>query len=227
MRLRSGLFIAVIFASFCYSCKEKGTKHISEGEIHYDIEYSGNVGSFKEIMPKNLIVSFKDDKILFDISAPIGNSGIMSLSNPEKKIYDTYISMLTWRYYYAAKEGEVPPGFEAMQGMNIRKTLKTAQICGFNCRNAEVTIPSKPGKTYDIWYTNEINIKNPNAVNPYSEIDGVLMTFFFFMGETEMYFSAETVYKKEIPDKTFERKEKFQRISRDEINKFIDKLLSI
>ncbi|MCX6334383.1 MAG: hypothetical protein NT092_08775 [Bacteroidia bacterium] len=227
MRFNSGLIIAIIIAVAVASCRERGTKHIDQGEIHYAIEYGGNVGSFKEIMPKTLIVSFKDDKTLFDISAPIGNSGIYNLSNPEEKIFDTYISLLSWRYYYAAKQGETPPGFEAMKGMNIRKTSKSMQICGFNCKGAEVRIPSIPDRVFDIWYTNEIDIKNPNIANPFSEIDGVLMDFFFFMGDTEMKFNAETVYKKEISDKTFERKEKFQRISKKEIDEFMSKMLSL
>lgn len=227
MRFNSGLIIAIIVAITGYSCREKGGIHLDQGEIHYNIEYSGDVGSFRDIMPKTLIVSFKDNKILFDISAPIGNSGIYNLSNPEDKIFDTYISLLSWRFYYAAKPGESPPGFDAMRGMDVRKTNKTSQICGFNCKGAEVSFPSNPEKIYEIWYTNEINIKNPNAGNPFSEIDGVLMSFFFFMGDTQMFFTAETVYKKEIPDKTFDRKEKYQRISREEINKFMDKLISL
>jgi hypothetical protein len=227
VRFRSGLLIAVIIAITGYSCRDKGEKDIKQGEIHYTIEYSGNMGSFKEIMPKNLIVSFKDDKILFDISAPIGNSGILNLSNPEKGIYDTYISLFTWRYYYAAKQGEDPPGFEAMKGMVIRKSSKTSRICGFNCKCADVTFPDDRDRIYEVWYTNEIDVKNPNIANPFSEIDGVLMSFFFFMGDAEMRFDAETVYKKELPDKTFERKEKYQRISREEIEQFINKLISI
>jgi hypothetical protein len=227
VRLKTGLFVAVTVALAGYSCGEKGVKNISEGEIHYSIEYFGSMGSYKDIMPKTLIVSFKDNKILFDISAPIGNSGIMNLSNPEKGIFDTYISLLTMRYYYPAKPGEKQPGFDAMEGMNIRKTSKTAQICGFDCKNAEVTFPNDQGNTHQIWYTDEIDIKSPNITNPFSEIDGVLMSFFFYMGDAEMRFTAETVYKKDIPDKVFERKEKYKRISREEITSFIEKLISI
>ena len=170
---------------------------------------------------------FTDDKILFDISAPFGNSGILNLSNPEKGIYDTYISLLSWKYYYAAKEGESHPGFDAMSGIEIRKTNRTEVICGFNCKNAEVTFPSDRKKVYQIWYTNEINVRNPNNATPFSEIDGVLMSFFFLLGTTEMHFDAETVYKKEIPDKTFERREQYLRVSKDEINKFINKLITL
>jgi hypothetical protein len=227
VRFRSGLLVALIIATTGYSCRTKGGKNIDQGEIHYTIEYIGNVGMPKELMPRNLVVSFKDNKILFDISAPIGNSGILNLSNPEKGIYDTYISLLSWKYYYSAKPGESHPGFGAMEGMEIRKTSKSMVICGFNCKSAEVRLPSDRDKVHEIWYTNEIDVKKPNVATPFENIDGVLMSFFFIMGSVEMRFDAETVYRKEIPDKTFERREKFSRISRDEINSFISKMISL
>jgi hypothetical protein len=228
VRFRSGLIFVCLIVISVYSCRNKGDKNINQGEIHYSIEYLGNVGIMpKEVMPRNLIVSFKDNKILFDISAPFGNSGILNLSNPSKGIFDTYISLLTWRYFYSANPGEPPPGFDAMKGMVVRKTSKTSVICGFDCKNAEVILSGNKDKIYEIWYTNEINIKNPNSANPYREIDGVLMSFFFQMGTAEMHFTAETVYKKEIPDKLFERREKYVRVSRDEIDRFMNKMISL
>lgn len=229
MRFRSGLIIAMIFAiTTGISCKHRGEKYIDQGEIHYTIEYVGNVGAVpKEYMPRNLIVSFKDDKILFDISAPFGNIGIYNLSNPKEDIYDTYISLLTLKYFYASKPGEINPGFESMQGIDIKKTPRSSVICGFNCKNAEVTFPENRDKVYNIWYTNEIDVKNPNVSTPFKDIDGVLMSFFFFMGASEMQFTAETVYKKEIPDKTFERRPKYLQVSREDINSFINKMGSL
>jgi hypothetical protein len=218
--------IAVIFAVTCNSCLLKGSKYIDQGEIHYNIEYSGTIGSVPvEVLPKSLVVSFKDDKILFEMLSPIGNSGILNLSNPKKHINDTYFSLFTIKYYYAAKSDEIYPGFEAMDSMEIHKTGKTAVICGFNCKNAEVTFPSDRQKIYNVWYTNEIRVKNPNACTPFSEIDGVLMRFYFMIGHSELSFNAETVYKKDIPDETFERREKFVRVSREDIIRFINKML--
>ena len=228
MRFRSGLLIAFVLAITGYSCKHKVGKHLNQGEIHYSIDYLGNTGLLpREVMPKNLVVSFKDDKILYDISAPFGNSGILNLSNPESEIYDTYISLLTWRYYYSAKQGEIYPGFEAMKGIKIKKNDATAVICGFNCKSADVTFPDDRNKIYTIWYTNDINVKNPNGGTPFREIDGVLMKFFFILGPVEMHFDAETVFKKEISDKTFERREKYLKISREELDRFIRKMTTI
>jgi hypothetical protein len=222
------LFIAVIFAMTGYSCKEKGGKYLNQGEIHYNIDYRGNFGPMpKELLPKNLIVSFKNDKILFEMISSFGNSGILNLSNHEKGIFDTYFSLFSLKYFYPVQPGEEFPGFEAMDGMVVSKTTKTSVICGFNCKNAQITFPEYSEKVYEIWYTNEINVKNPNTATPFNQIDGVLMSFFFFLGPAELHFYAETVYKKEIPDAAFERREKFTLVSREKINKLINQMISL
>ena len=100
----------------------------------------------KEVLPKNLIVSFKNDKILFEMISSFGNSGILNLSNPEKGIFDTYFSLFTLKYFYAVQPGEQFPGFDAMNGMVIRNKNKTSVICGFNCKNAEVSFPANKGE---------------------------------------------------------------------------------
>jgi hypothetical protein len=228
VRFSYRLLIASIIAMTFYSCSIKGGKHIREGEIHYNIEYLGAIGTLpKDVLPKNLIVSFKNDKILFEMISPLGNSGIMNLANPDEEIYDTYFSLFTIKYYYAAEKGESYPGFEAMEGMKLKKTDKTTEICGFRCKNAEATFPSDSGKVYDIWYTNEISVKDPNAASPYQDLDGVLMNFFFLIGHSELRFTAETVYKKDVSDQIFERREKFVKVSRADIIKFINKMLML
>ncbi len=216
--------VFVICGILVNSCKNAGGRDINQGEIHYAIDYYGDIGfAPKEYMPKTLVVSFKDDKILFEISSVIGNSGILNLSNPDKNIYDTYFSLFTLRYAYSAQPGELHPGFEGMTGIKINKTSRTSVICGFNCKNAEVTLPGSD-KVYEIWYTTEIDVKNPNYATPFSDIDGVLMQFFFFMGDTEMHFTAENVYRKDVSDKTFERKNNYKFVSREQINEFIGKM---
>ncbi len=228
MRFNYVLIIALIVAMTFYSCNTKGGKNINQGEIHYNIDYIGNFGNVPvDILPKALIVSFKHDKILYEMSSPFGNSGIMNLANPEKNIYDTYVSLFTLRLLYEAKPGEVFPGFETMDSIVINRTSKTSVICGYNCKNAEIKFPQKSNKIYEIWYTDEIDIKNPNAGTPYSSIGGVLMSFYFMMGQAEMHFDAETVYHKDIPDSMFERREKFMKVTRANINKFIKKMVNM
>jgi len=223
------IFIVFFFFVLTFiSCREKGGKNISQGEIHYNIEYGGTMGGVpKEVLPKTLVVYFKKDKTLFEMVSPFGNSGIINLSNPEEGIFDTYFSLFTIKYYYAAEQGELFPGFDGMEGMELKKTEKEAQICGFNCKNAEVSFPSDRSKVISIWYTDEIDVKNSNVATPFKEIDGVLMDFFFYLGPTEVHFTAENVYSKDISDDTFERKDNFKRVTREELNKWMNKMISL
>ena len=120
------IIIATILAMTGYSCKEKGGKHINQGEIHYTIEYRGNFGSIPtDALPKNLIISFKENKFLFEMLSVFGNSGIINLSNSDEDIFDTYFSLFTIRYYYAGKKGEAFPGLMSMDNLEIRKTSET------------------------------------------------------------------------------------------------------
>jgi len=228
VKVRKSLFITAIIALTGYSCNHKGGKNIDQGEIHYSISYSGKVGFMpKEILPKNMIVAFKEDKILYNISAPFGNSGILNVSNPQTGIFNTYINLLGFKYYYTASPGENYPGFDAMKGIEIHKTPGISVICGFTCKSADITFPNDRKKVFKVWYTDEIDVKNPNAATPFNEIHGVLMKFFFVMNEAELHFEAETVYKKEIPDKIFEQKEKYLKISRQDIDDIINKFVSM
>jgi hypothetical protein len=228
VRFRNIIFIICISVVSTFSCKENRYNFIDEGEIHYKVEYLGSRTLLpKELMPQNMVVSFKNDNTLFELLSPFGNSGISNLSNPSKDIHDTYLSLFTIKYVYPLKPGEVYPGFESMNGMEIKKTSKTAVICGLNCENAVVTLASDKSKTFNIWYTKEIPLKNPNASTPYQEIDGVLMSFYYFIGEAEFYFEAENIYRKDIPDESFERRAKFREVSKEDITKFITKMVSL
>jgi len=225
---RYTLVATLICTLAIFSCKKPGGRFPKQGKIHYSVEYRGKVMQMpKELMPKSLVVSFKNDNILYELISPFGHSGITNLANPTKGIYDTYLSMFTIKYFYSSEPGESYPGFEAMDGIEINKKPETTVICGYKCKKAEVTLPSDRKKTYDIWYTHEIPVKNPNVSTPFRQIDGVLMSFFFVIGESEFHFVAENVYKADFPDKTFERKEKYVQVSREDISKFINKIVNL
>lgn len=224
---RSPVIAGFVLLSVC-SCTERGGRFINQGEIHYNIEYLRTSGTLpNDLKPKTLIVSFNKDKILFEISSPFGNQGITNISNPESNIYDTYINMLGVRQYYSGKRDEIHPGFSSMDGVEIHKTDKTKTICGYTCNNAEATFPFDRSKVYELWYTNDIKVNNSNSNTPFKDIDGVLLSFYFILGGSELRFEAETVYKKEIPDKAFERRPKFRPVAKKDLDKIITDMINL
>jgi hypothetical protein len=225
--LKFPLFAGLVMIA-AYSCREKGSRFIDHGEIHYNIDYVHTSGSMSnDFKPHTLVVSFNSNKLLFEILSPIANQGIINIINPEENIYDTYINMLGVKYYYRGAPGEIHPGFGSMTEPEIKKTSKTKNICGFSCKNAEVTFADNRKKIYEIWYTNDIDVKNTNTSTPFESIDGVLMSFYYILGDTELRFDAETVYKKDIPDKAFERRPKFKLVSRKDMDKIIIDMVNL
>lgn len=199
---------------------------MSEGEIFYSIEYIKNPSSFsKDLMPKELVIAFKGDKINTELRAPIGNSGISMVTNPKMGIYDTYVNMLAFKYYYEGYPMNLAPGFSTMKNLTYHETGKKSQICGFTCNEVQVNFPEK-NRTFNIWYTSDIDVTSPNQLTPYFKIKGVLMDFYYIMGEAEMRFRAREVYNKEVPEKNFEKKKNYKSVSGGYLDSLILKMIA-
>jgi len=112
-----------------------------------------------------------------------------------------------------------------MEGITFSETGRKSVICGFNCRQVRVTLAGSKTTRY-IWYTNDINVVQPNRLTPYNEIDGVLMDFFYIMGKAEMQFTADEVFAREISDKVFEPKQNYKKVNRSFLDSIIQKMMT-
>jgi hypothetical protein len=197
-----------------------------EGEIYYNIKYVNNPSSFSsDFLPRELVISFRNDMIATELKAPFGNSGISSIVNPKEHIYDTYLNLLSFKYYCEGTPRDLQPGFSAMEGMTLDETGRKSVICGLNCRQVRVTLPGSKTTRY-IWYTDEIKVVQPNRLTPYKDIDGVLMDFFYIIGKAELQFTADEVFAREIPDKTFEAKKNYKKVTRSFLDSLIQKMIA-
>lgn len=221
------LTLLSVLALIIPACRgDRGIKNIHEGEIYYNIKYISNPSSFSsEFLPKELVVSFRNDLFSTRLRAPFGNSGLTTVINPKEGIYDTYLNILSFKYSYEGTQQEMQPGFSSMKGIQISETGRKGVICGLNCHQAKVTFPDSPTVRY-IWYTNEIRVDEPNRTTPYKDIDGVLMEFFYIMGKAEIQFTADEVVPREVPDKYFEKKTSFKKVSKSYLDALILKMIS-
>jgi len=209
------------------SCKELSLKSIDEGEIHYKITFHDRKAILPdELMPNTMVVKFKDDKTIMEITSPIGNNGVFIITEPDKNQIQTFLRVLNMKYYYEGPADEIPPGINPMEGMDIENTLYVSNILNLKCRKAIVRIPEMDF-SYDIWYTEDLGIKKPNFSNPFRDIDGVLINFFFLMGDAMIEFEAEGIYQRPIPDKVFEKGEDFRRIDRKSMDDLIASMMNL
>lgn len=228
-RVKSKLFIffSLSFIGLFSGCNKSEVGNIREGEIHYNIVYNGRIGTIPEdLMPSSMVVKFKDNKTMFEITTPIGNNGIFNVVDPDEKKIDTYIRIFGMKYFYSGPIDEVPPGIDPMLDLKITLTDKTSEIFGLKCRNALAEIPGS-GFSFDLWYTDDIKIDDPNQSTPFKQIDGVLISFFYKMGDMIVEFEADGVYGKSISDSEFIKNENYKQITRKDMDSIISKMMSL
>jgi hypothetical protein len=199
---------------------------MNQGEIFYAIKYIKNPSTLSEdILPKDMVIAFRDNKVYTDLSTPVGNTGISTIMNPDKNIYDTYVNLMAFRFCFRGTPENPVTGFSSMKDIEYRETGREKEICGFRCKELEVKFPGTSAPR-SLWYTNEINVKNPNILNPFHEVDGVLMDFFYIIGDAELRFEAQEVYAKDVPEKYFERKKNYKNVSEGYLDTLIKKLIT-
>ena len=120
---------------------------------------------------------------------------------------------------------ELSPGFSKMPEMIIEYGNEVKNICGFECKPAIISFPSSDMKSFTVYYTNEILIKNPNSSNPYINIDGVLLEFHLNLSKVEMKLTAKSVSFKQISSDEFKDKPNFKRVPGEFITTVLDKIM--
>lgn len=218
------LFLALILAS-CGG--EHAYKNMKEGEIYYNISYVSNPSTFtSEFLPKELVISFRDDLVCTNLRSPLGNAGLTTVVNPGENIYDTYLNIFSLKYCFEGSYRDLQPGFSSMEGITVHETGKKSVICGFNCHQARVDFPNSTPSHF-IWYTDEIKAVDPNRMTPFKDIDGVLMDFFYIIGDAELQFIADEVIVKQIPDKEFEKRKSYRKVSSQHLEMLILRMMSL
>jgi hypothetical protein len=220
-------FPLLILALLLASCRgEHAYKNMKEGEIYYNISYVSNPSTFSsDFLPKELVIVFRDDMVSTNLRSPIGNAGITTVVNPGENIYDTYLSIFSLRYCFEGNYGDMQPGFSSMNGITVHETGRKSVICGFDCRQARIDFPGSTPSHY-VWYTDEIKASDPNRMTPFKDIDGVLMDFFYIIGDAELQFTADEVLVKQIPDKEFERRKNYRKVTSSHLEMLILKMMS-
>jgi GLPGLI family protein len=108
-------------------------------------------------------------------------------------------------------------GYENMKDLVVVESSETKEICGLKCKKAVGTSAAFNNKPFDIYYTDEIKIADPNMNSPFQDIKGVLLQFTADMNNISMSLIAEKVSEIEIEDEIFDKPEGYTSVSKDEM----------
>jgi GLPGLI family protein len=206
----------------CGPAVDKG--FISEGAISFNAEVMDTDNPMASYAPSKMVIKFKNNKSSLEMSAGMGALTTSFISNPETKTFIQLIKLLGTKYVVVQNEDEIKKENELFN-IEVIPTKITKMIAGYKCKKATIHYKGGDPLDYDIYYTEGLNIKQPNFANPYFKIDGVLMEFQMKKFGLEMKFTATAVTKQEVDDATFELPTGCKKITPQEMTELFTDLM--
>jgi GLPGLI family protein len=221
MKKSLSFFLSLFIIGFLISgCGSKANpKFISEGIIEYKASAVDPENTMAAIAPSKMIVRFKDNYTAAEMSAGAGLFGTSFISDPNKKQFINLVKMFGDKSAVRYDSDAVKKEVDADPKPNIEKLSDIKIIAGYTCNHARVSFPNSKDQGFDLWYTTEINIKNPNWTNPFHEIEGVLMEYQLKRYGLELRFKCTSVIKASIDDEVFQLPADYKIISPKEMGK--------
>jgi hypothetical protein len=199
----------------------------NNGIIEYKITYIEN--ELQQIspvlLPKKMKLEFNTNYSTNTIEGFMGFFKLSSHTNFKQKRCSTILEVLNKEYLFKGKKGESMCCFDENPGMEIEFTSDIKEIAGLKGKRAIVTLPQQ-GEKFDIYYTDEIAIENPNSTNPYNKIDGVLLEFQLKLEYLKMRFTADKFEPaSNIEIKKFREHSSYHEVTREQMTYIIRRLM--
>jgi GLPGLI family protein len=194
-------------------------KYISEGVIEYKATPVDPDNSMAALAPSKMLVKFKDNFCAAEMTAGMGLFTTSFVSDPKRKTFTHMVKLINQKFAVIMGPDSIKNEVDADPKPIIQKMDETKKIAGYTCKKAHVTYANNAQAPFDIWYTKELNIENPNWSNPYHEIDGVLMEYQLKRYGLELRFNAISVSKASIDESIFSLPSEYKIISRQEMAK--------
>lgn len=185
-----------------FSCSgEKYEGIYEEGRLEYRIKYlnAEEANYDPSFLPKKMILEFNQDYSINHIDGFMGFFKLGNITYFRNKKVKTHLKVLDQNYAFNGGRNEMMCCFDCMSDMVIEEDTTTLKLAGLNSTKANVSFRDG-GDNFEIYYTHDIALKDPNASNPYSKVDGVLTKFRLIMGPYHMQFTATKFIPGGAPD---------------------------
>ena len=204
LSLLTGVTVILLTVS---SCEPKQPKVINEGQIVYGIEYDSLILCTidKKLLPSSLTVRFCNNNTINIIDALSGAVTISIISQPGKREFSTLLKVFDKKLYHSEPyvNGQYPAMYARMPKVIIDTLVNDCKFLGYRCKKAMGYFAGNPDSKFEIIYTNEINIENPNMNTPFENIDGVMLGFSLRFNRYDMKLKALSITETKVDSYAF------------------------
>jgi hypothetical protein len=220
------VFIILLTISGCSSFRSK--KVFKEGTIEYAIqsEDQAKPGFNSHLVPNKIIVKFRDSNTSNTIEGLSGAVTLTYINNFEDQICIILVKLLNKKMYFEEPlvKSSLPSTYSGMPQLIIKKTDEIVNFQGYKCNKAIASFNDSTKYSFDILYTNEIKITNPNANTPFDSIDGVMLKFKVKLYRHLLSISATNIKQEDISMDNFTTPADYDKVPKRTIEDFISLL---
>ncbi len=219
----AGLLLIVVILS-CSKNENKGL--YDKGRLEYRITYLNAVEDNYDpsFLPKKMILEFNEEYSINRIDGFMGFFKLGNITYFKNKKVKTHLKVLDQNYTFTGGRNEMMCCFDCMEGMTITEDTVISTLAGLESRKATISFKNR-SETFDVFYTNDIELSHPNRSNPYSSIDGVLTKFRLVMGPYNMLFTASKFDPNKAPSDEMEIPEEAMQVNRLEMVAILNRLM--
>lgn len=226
--LKTGL-LTLTAVSISVGCgKNTHSGSVSEGTVEYAMSFPDfpSDGLMAGILPEKTILSFSAGRQHLDMSAGMGVFRTGILVNNEPNRLDYHMSVLGKRMVAEMTTLDLEQINKDSKAMSIIYTDEVDTIAGMPCRKALAMYDRVERPQVELWYTDRIELSDPNWFSPYREVPGVLLRYEMVQYGIRMRFDAVAVNAKEVDEKLFTVRTDHDRVAPNVLNHELAQVLS-
>lgn len=200
-------------------------KTFDEGTIEYDIKFEGNDQAKinTSMLPSKITVKFRDNNISNKIGGLLGSVNMTFIKNIDDKSLIVLVNIWSKKLFFqdSLLKQNLPNAYAGMPAIWIEKNNEVIQFNGYNCMKAIAHYKDSSNYSFDILYTKEINIANPNANTPFELIDGVMLKFSIKLNKYLMNISSTSIKAEHISMDEFKVPAGYEKVSKRTIEDLV------
>lgn len=212
--------ILAVFLLTLFGCGGKSNDK-SQGIIMYKVTYPKMDKSnfMMDFMPDKMIMKFKDGKYATSLTAGMGMFKSNFIVDKEGNQFSQAVKLINKKYSLTLKGEAIANAVEKLPKHNIEITGETKKILDYHCNKAIVIVDNESHDAFEVYYTDKIEIEDPNWGTVFSPIDGVMLTYQYEKYDVCMRFEAIKIKFTEIDDSEFEIEDDYIGLTEEAMDK--------
>lgn len=209
------ILFALFLAGLCAGCHSGLLDdRINEGVIEYALtfpDYDPD-GLMAGMLPERTTLTFADGKQLAELSAGMGIFRTHMVADNEAQVLDYHLSLMSKKMMSHLLPRDLEAIHDGTPKPFLLFTNDVDSIAGFPCKRVVAIFDRIDLPEVEIWYTEEIDMDDPNWFGPFADVPGVMLSYEMVQYGLRMRLDAVSITPSEVDRSKFQGRPEYEQV---------------